>query len=541
MPPTDPANLSTVPALFEASVSRAPEAPMLHYRNQQLSYAEAAARVDRLAGYLAARGIRRGDRVAFWLPAIPAYLLLYLACARLGAIAVAVNTRYRAGEVGDLLHRTGSKMLILWPGFRQIDFAEILRGVEPGQLLAIESVLVYDEAEDADAASFTMHGKVVERYGDAERHEPYQGDASASELGCNIFTTSGTTSRPKLVVHNQRGITRHAIEVARNFRLYAPQTVTLQVLPLCGVFGFCQAMATIAAGRPIVMLPAFDADEIVRLCHQYRVTQFNATDDMVERILQAANGEAFSSIDFVGFAAFNQSGIELVERAEALGVRMVGVWGMSEMQALAARRDAEAPVAERAKAGGKLVSEDAKVRVRHPETGSILPPGVAGALEIRGPSLMAEYFNDPEETVDAMTEDGYFRTGDLTIIEQDGGFEFLSRMGDALRLGGFLVSPAEIDAEILACAGVEAAQTVAVTVAGVNRALSFVTLVDGARLDEPAVLTRCTERLAGYKCPLRVIALDKFPVADSPNGVKIQRSKLRQMAQEIVAEQAATN
>ena len=124
----------TVTALFDTVAARAPDAPALYYRDALLSYAAAAERVSRLAGFLAAHGIRAGDRVAFWLPSVPAYLLLYLACARLGAIAVAVNTRYRAAEVGDILHRSRAKLLILWPGFRHIDFAEILERVDPALL-----------------------------------------------------------------------------------------------------------------------------------------------------------------------------------------------------------------------------------------------------------------------------------------------------------------------------------------------------------------------------------------------------------------------
>ncbi len=529
----------TVTALFDTVAARAPDAPALYYRDAPLSYAAAAERVSRLAGFLAAHGIRAGDRVAFWLPSVPAYLLLYLACARLGAIAVAVNTRYRAAEVGDILHRSRAKLLILWPGFRHIDFAEILERVDPALLGAVETVIVYDKDDGAGVAPFALPGKTVVRYAAAERHAPNASDASGPDVACNIFTTSGTTSRPKLVVHRQFAIARHAAEVARHFRLDAPDTVTLQALPFCGVFGFCQAMASLAAGRPMVMQAAFDAEDAVRLCRRYRVTQFNATDDMVERMLRAAADDTpFAAVDFVGYAAFNRALDDLPERAEARGVRLIGLWGMSEMQALAARRDADAPVAERRKAGGALVSPDARARVRDPETETLLPPGEAGALEIAGPSRMVEYLDDPDATAAALTEDGYVRTGDLAVLEEDGGFEFLARMGDALRLGGFLVSPAEIEAEVMARPGIDAAQVVEVSAEGRNRAVAFVLLAPGAALDEGAVLAHCAERLANYKRPLRVIALDAFPVTDSANGVKIQRAKLRAMAQAIVDEGA---
>jgi len=528
-------NPATVAALLDRAVAHAPDATAFIYRDNRTRYAVMADRVARLAGFLASAGIGPGDRVGFWLPSVPAYLLLYLACARLGAIAVAVNTRYRAAEVGDILSRSGARLLVLWPGFRHIDFAGILGNVDPALLGAVETVVVYAEAEDAADPVATIApvvpGRHILRYAEAETHPPGTADHSGPDVGCNIFTTSGTTSRPKLVLHRQYAIAVHAAEVARHFGLTVPDAVTLQALPFCGVFGFCQAMAGLAAARPMVMTAAFDAAEAVRLCERYRVTQFNATDDMIDRMLSATDRDApFAAIDFVGYAAFNTALEDLPERAAARGVRLVGLWGMSEMQALVARRDARAPAAERRRAGGSLVSPAARARVRDPETGALLPPGKAGALEMTGPSRMVEYLDDPDATAKALTGDGYVRTGDLAVLEPDGGFAFLARMGDALRLGGFLVSPAEIEAEVMGIPGVDAAQVVAVNTAGRNRAVAFVTLAPGATFDEADALARCAARLADYKRPARIVPLDAFPVTDSANGMKIQRAKLREMA-----------
>jgi fatty-acyl-CoA synthase len=533
-------NPETVAVLLDRAATRAPDATALIYRDNNTSYAAMADRVTRLTGFLASVGIGPGDRVGFWLPSVPAYLLLYLACARRGAIAVAVNTRYRAAEAGDILARSRAKLVVLWPGFRQIDFAGILRDIDPALLGAVETVLVYGEPEDladpVEAVAPALPGRQIVRYAEAAAHAPDTGDYSGPDAGCNIFTTSGTTSRPKLVLHRQYAIAAHADEVARQFGLTRPETVTLQALPFCGVFGFCQAMASLAAMRPMAMMAAFDAAEAVRLCQHDRVTQFNATDDMVDRMLRTAADSAsfaaapFASIDFVGYGAFNSAIEDLPERAAAQGIRLVGLWGMSEMQALVARRQTGGPIAERCKAGGPLVSPAARARVRDPETGALLPPGKAGMLEITGPSRMVEYLDDPEATAAALAEDGYVRTGDLAVLEEGGGFEFLARMGDALRLGGFLVSPAEIEAEVMGRPGITGALVVAVSAAGRNRAVAFVTLAPGVTFDEAAALARCAARLADYKRPARILPLDAFPVTDSANGIKIQRAKLREMA-----------
>jgi len=531
-PPPPP---TSVTAMFDAVVARAPDAPAVHYGAETDTFADVADKAARLAGFLSGRGIGPGDRVALWLPSVPAYLHLYLACARLGAVAVAVNTRFRAAEVGDILKRSRAGALVLWPGFKQIDFAGILAAVDPADLAAVRTAIVYDEGGRGDTLpDLGLPDARVTRYADAERHDRFDGDNGGPDAPCNIFTTSGTTSKPKLVLHRQYAIAVHATEAARDFGLFAADTVTLQALPFCGVFGFCQAMAALASGRPMVMMAAFDAAEAVRLCARHRVTQFNATDDMMDRMLRATDSDApFAAIDFVGYAAFNRALDDLPERAETRGVRMVGLWGMSEMQALAARRSETAPVAERRKPGGRLVSPTARARVRDPATGALLPVGEAGALEITGPSRMVEYLDDPAATAAALTEDGYVRTGDLAVMEPDGSFEFLARMGDTLRLSGFLVSPAEIEAEVMVVGGVTAAQVVEASVGGQHRAVAFVTLAPGTVLDEAAALAHCADRLANFKRPVRIVAVDAFPVTESANGTKIQRAKLREMAEAL--------
>jgi fatty-acyl-CoA synthase len=169
--------------------------------------------------------------------------------------------------------------------------------------------------------------------------------------------------------------------------------------------------------------------------------------------------------------------------------------------------------------------------VRDPESGALLGPGQAGELECAGPSLMVGYYGNDAASAAAMTPDGYVRTGDLAELDGNGGFTFLSRMGDVLRLAGFLVNPLEIEMHIQKMPGIGACQVVAVPRPEGVRAVAFVILEPGAALDEPATVAHCRHGLANYKVPLRVFAVDEFPRTPSPNGLKIQRTKLREMAE----------
>lgn len=158
-------------------------------------------------------------------------------------------------------------------------------------------------------------------------------------------------------------------------------------------------------------------------------------------------------------------------------------------------------------------------------------PVTYGELEFTGPSRMVGYFGDETATRAALTPDGYFRSGDLGYTTADGRFVFLARMGDALRLGGFLVSPAEVEAVLAEHPSVAAAQVVGARTAAGLRPVGFVILAPGAAFDEAALIAHCADRMAKFKVPVRVQPIDAFPVTPGANATKIQKHKLRELAE----------
>ena len=198
----------------------------------------------------------------------------------------------------------------------------------------------------------------------------------------------------------------------------------------------------------MVMAPAWDAEQAARDIVAHRVTHINGTDEAAAQLLDVEDA-SFSNIRFFGYAAFNPAQADIVQRADARGLKLVGLYGASEIQALFARQNEDAPVAERMLGGGRPVSPAARVRARDPETGMVLAHGMQGELEFLAPSSrMAGYHGNPGATADAFTADGFYRSGDLGYTPANGRFVYLARLGDALRLGGFLVSPAEIEAVV---------------------------------------------------------------------------------------------
>ena len=500
-------------------------------RGRPVSFHGLADESRRIAQGLRSLGVGPGQRVALWLPNVPAWLATFLACAQLGAIAVCVNTRFRSHELADILHRSRSRALVFWPGFKVIDFAGILAACDPHALEHLDTLVVYDDSEATRTAS--PSGKTTISYSILAGGAALLESSAAPDAGCAIFTTSGTTKAPKFVLHDQRTVITHAFDVVKGFRIDTGSTLLL-CPPLCGVFGFCTAMAALAAGRPLIMAPAWDAEQAARDIVAHRVTHCNGTDEAFAQLL-AIDGTAFSSTRFFGYAAFNPALGDVVRRAEARGLKLVGLYGSSEIQALFSRQDERAPPAERMLAGGRPVSPDARVRARDPESGQVLPHGTPGELEFLAPaSRMVGYHGDPEASQNAVADDGFFRSGDLGYTLADDRFVFLARIGDALRLGGFLVSPAEIEAVVQQAPGIDACQVVGVPRPTGIVPVAFVVLQNNAKLDEAVVVAHVAARLARYKVPARVFPLDAFPVTQGANATKIQKGKLREMAMALL-------
>ncbi len=523
--------------IAEMVAAQPPEATALWDRGRELSFAELDGLGQRVATGLKDLGLKPDDRLALWLPNVPAWLALFLGCARLGVIAVSINTRFRSVEVADIVSRSGARVLVLWPGFKDIDFVAML-GEIGERLAAVEHLVLYDEANgtepEARARLEALPGeRSLLRYHDLEANPPYPGDA-APDTGCAIFTTSGTTKAPKFVLHSQRGVVGHSRIVAQSVGFTAPDAKTLMALPFCGVFGFSLAMTTLAAGRPIVVMTVFDPGRAGEMIGEHAITHMYGSDDLFHMILEAAPRQSFASLRLCGFASFNAALTEFVPDADKQDMNCAGVYGSSELQALITCQPLDGPPEVRAQGGGHVLDGATEVRVSDPDSGEPVAPGEEGELEFKGIAVFKEYFGDAEATAAAFTEDGFFHTGDLGRIEPDGRVIFMSRLGDVLRLGGFLTSPAEIEGHVENHADISECKVVGISTPAGNRAVAFVIPEGGAEagVDEAALIDHCHAGIAKYKVPVRFFAVSEFPYSVSPNGVKLRRGELRDWALE---------
>lgn len=465
----------------------------------------------RAAAWLAGQGIGRGDKVAVWMVNRIEWLAILFGLARIGATLVAVNTRYRASEVEHILRQSGARLLVLQHDFRGIDFAAILDQVG-SDLPALEWIAVVDPQAQMPAV---LLGRPVVRFAPDDAELPDRGEPDQPAV---LFTTSGTTSGPKLVVHPQRTLALHARRCAVAHGLDGADARLFAAMPFCGVFGLAALLAAVAGGAPVHIQETFEPDAAAELMRREAITHVYASDEVYRRLMEAGDAP-FPAARVFGFAAFGPGATELARKAWDRGLPLVGLYGSSEVLALFATQPRDLPLDQRIEAGGRPASADAEVRITD------------GEIEIRSPTNFVGYLNNAAATAAAMTADGFFRTGDIGRLRADGSFVFETRKGDAIRLAGFLVSPVEIEDVLKTIDGATDAQVVAIEQSGQRRCAAFII----GMASEEAVIAGARAVLAPFKVPVHVWQVDDFPRTQGANGTKIQRGKLREMAEERLA------
>ncbi|BCQ28641.1 AMP-binding protein (plasmid) [Caballeronia sp. NK8] len=487
------------------------ELPALHHGVHSYTRGDLGLAGRRAASFLHELGVRRGDTFAVWLPDGAVWMQLFFGAAQLGALMVPVSTRFRKQEALHVVKTSKARVLFVPKRFLDFDYAGSAREIDA----SCEALSHVVEIERFDGLAWS-------------EREPYpHWDGRDTDLLCT-FMTSGTTGQPKLAAHTAGGIARHARNVG-SYNDMRTNDVVLCALPLYGVLGFVQAIAALASGAACVLLPVFKADAAAAAIERHRVTHFFGSDAMFDMVLNAGD-YSLATWRRGAFPEYAGLGRSVIAKAwDAWGVRLTGLYGMSECFAMAAMRDPQGDAEQRGTPGGRPISPEIAFRIADPESGETLADRQQGELQLRGYNIMAGYLNNPAATAATFTADGWFKTGDLAYAD-GGSFRYVGRIRDSLRLRGYLVDPVEIESFLTQHSGVEAAQVVGVHVEGEGDvAVAFIRASTTPETEE-ALLAWCKQGIAGFKVPRRIIAVEAFPQKEGPNGVKILRNELREMA-----------
>ncbi|WP_344590363.1 AMP-binding protein [Actinomadura vinacea] len=498
-------------------------------RGTALTYSQLDAGSRDLSAGLHSLGLRRGDAIALLLPNCTEWVLTFLAAARLGLLVVPLNTRYRSAELLHLLRVSSAKALVVAPTFESVDLAARLTDVWAQRSDLDLRWLVPVHAETVPGAPSGLTTVPLDELRSPTRAEPEPGGQPTDPV--IVFGTSGTTSAPKLAVHTQETVARHIPGVASTLPL-TEQDVALSVLPLNGTFGFVPFTAGLSAGTTQILLPVHDSDRAIQAILRHDVTFMACAEGPLRELLadpRIANGQARELRRVVTAGVAIE---DIVAAADEIDIRAANVYGSSELFAFAATWDFDSPAHQRAVAGGRLVLPRSHVRAADTETGHPLPDGAVGELQFRGPTLFTGYLANPDATERALTPDGWYRSGDRGRTLPGRAFEYHSRLGDAMRLKGYLVNPADVESCLAGHPAVELAQLVGVRDphTGDDQPVAFVRLRPGATAEPEDLLEHCRRSLASFKVPSHIEVLAAFPTTPSANGDKIRKDRLREMA-----------
>lgn len=534
----------TVGGMLARVAGRFAEAEAIVAADRRISYRELHRQAQRFARALLASGVKKGDKVALWLPNRPGWFFAQYGCALIGAVVVALNSRYKAHELNYILAQSDATTLLLTDHLGPVDFLETLdavlpslRDAEPGALRAdgfplLKRVIV--DAPDPYPGCLTLADLLADADGpDWEAALATARADVAPADPCTILYTSGTTSFPKGAVITHLNCLPHGWYCGEVMRLGEADRV-LHALPLSGTWGgLCIPLATFTHGATLVLMESFEPGVALHLMERERITVWNAVDAMAVPVLEHPDLESRdrSSLRTGGFATTGGGVHGLFEAVvERIGVRQAfQPYGMTEVNAMAMIHDLDEPVESRA-LPGVWPADGIEVRVVNPDTGEDLPPGREGELWLRGRLVTAGYYKKPEETAKAFTPDGWFKTGDLALRDDAGRTIFRARLREVLRISHFMVAPGEIETFLMTHPKVLQAFVIGIPDPRTNEAaVAYVIPRPGVGLTEAEVIAHCEGRIASFKMPRHVRIVADVPRTSGPHGDKAQKAKLREM------------
>jgi len=531
----------TLGDLLDEVAAARPHAQALAFRHEQLSYAALRARVDELAGALLAVGVARGDRVAVLLPNRPEWVVAALAIAKVGGIVAAISTFSTARELGWTLEHSGAVALITISAFRGRAYLDALHDLCPELAGSAPGALRSERLPNLRTV-VSMDGRRVDGVFQPEDFlapgagvgtaalRVRQRSVSPSDV-CYILYTSGSTAMPKGVTLAHGGVIENGFNIGERQHLTPADRLWLAV-PLFWSFGSANALpAILTHGGCAVLQESFEPGEALELLDRERCSVYYGMANMARAMLEHPD-RSRRRLDSMRTGLTIGLAEDIAMTMDAVGAReLCNVYGSTETYGNCAVTDAHDPLASRLHTQG-LPLPGMDIRVTDPETGRPLPAGEVGELCVAG-HVTPGYFRAPELDAAAFDGEGYFHTGDLGLVGDDGRVRFRGRLKEMIKTGGINVAPLEVEGVLLQHPDVKQAYVIGVPDRDKDEVVAAVLeLREAAAPDAEAIIAFCRERLASYKIPTRLEfrKAEEFP--RTPTG-KIHKPGLRdQLAQE---------
>ena len=457
----------------------------------ELTYAQLDAASARAAGLLRARGVEPGDRVGLMLPNVPYFPVLYYGILRTGAVVVPMNVLLKEREVAYYLEDSGATLLFAWHGFAE--------AAEAGAAKAgCECILITPGEFEQQLAAQDPVEEPVER---------------AAEDTAVILYTSGTTGQPKGAELTHANLRQNCTISSRTLGQFTHEDVLLGALPLFHTFGqTCTMNCAVCVGATVTMIPRF--------IERDGVTVFQGVPTMYNAMLHANRADSADvstlRLCMSGGAAIPVELIRAFE--EKFDCPILEGYGLSETSPVASFNH---PDRERKPGSIGTPIEGVEMQVWSDDRNE-LPQGEVGEIVIRGHNVMKGYWSRPEATADAIDADGWFRSGDLARVDEDGYFFIVDRKKDMVLRGGYNVYPREVEEVLYEHPAVQEAAVVGIPDDSLGEEVAAAVVVkEGESLDAQELKAFVKERVAAYKYPRKIWFVEELP--KGPTGKILKR------------------
>jgi fatty-acyl-CoA synthase len=509
------------------------------FAGRRWSFQELKADSDRAACGLLQCGVQPGDKIALWLTNRPEWLHILFAVAKIGAVLVPINTRFRTADLAYVLRQSDSRMLITTDHSGPIGYLDMVRELIPEldacpdpHALCAAAFPELRQVSVVSAHSYpgTLRWRDVVGAGEAVPNQQLVQRQQAVDPDDTVLImyTSGTTGFPKGVMHNH-SILRNITDEANRLAV-RPRDVILMYLPLFHAYGLYEGpLMSVVTGARQVLMEQFDPGEALRLIASERVTMLHGFDTHFQDLMDHPDCTRTDRSSLrTGILAAGMSSTEPVaRRAQKLLCHTVSGWGMTEVGVGAALGFPTDTEEDRCVASGAPLP-GYEFKVINPETGQTVPYGTPGELCCRGYGVMQGYYKKPEETAKVIDAEGWLHSGDMAVMRDDETIRFLGRYKEMLKVGGENVDPVEVEALLLEHPAINQVKVVGVPDPRLQEvACACVVLEAGAQVDPEALIAFCRGKIASFKIPRHVLFVKEYPMTSSG---KVQKFKLREFS-----------
>lgn len=527
-----PPEVDTLPDLLDLQARLHPDREALVAGEVRLDYRALADRVGSAAAGLAALGVERGTHVALLVPNVSEWIVAAFAALRLGAVVESFNTWVKAYDLRHLLGSSGAEVLIMAPQVRTADLLGELRELAPDlwetgrsiEFPGLRHVVLLEESRDTPAPPGAS------RFDDLLVEAAPPPVAARGDETAYVLYTSGTTSLPKAVPLAHRALIENGFAIGDRMGLGPDDRVWLGS-PLFWSYGCANAvMAAFGHAACLVLQERFTAASAVELMTRESVTAAYLLPSLTSAFEQEAL-EGIRAIESLRTGLVIGTPEEFRRTSAGLGILgLCNVYGSTESYGNCCATPTGMPLEQRMTCQGPPLP-GVELRVVDAESGRIVEVGEVGEFQVRG-RVMTGYIGNAEATAEAITPDGWFRTGDTGRVLDGGTVQFVGRATDMIKTSGINVSPAEVESFLAGHPGVAEVGVVGAPHPSKGEVtIAFIVPRAGASLDEDELLAFCKRSLSGYKTPWAFTLVDALPRTTTG---KMLRRELREPAARLV-------